>query len=312
MRVFIAGASGVVGRHLIPMLVKAGHQVVGTSRHDAGAERIHQLGASPVTVDPLQAESVHSVVEDAKPDVVIHQLTALSGPINLKDFEGSFAKTNKLRTTGLDLLLSAAVAAGATRFIAQSYTGWPNQRSGTAIKTEEDPIDPDPEPTTAKTVAAIAYLEETVPSNTDIDGLALRYGALYGPGTGLGVGGDLYEMVASRKLPLVGGGAGVWSHLHIEDAATATVAALQHGDRGVYNIVDDEPAPVYEWLPHLADAIGAKPPMRLPAWLARPMIGGQGVSVMTKIRGSSNAKAKRELGWTPIHPTWREGFKNAL
>ena len=243
---------------------------------------------------------------------MIHQLTALSAMGSLKKFDQEFAETNRLRTTGTDHLLAASRAAGVKRFIAQSYTCWPNERTGDRIKDETSPLDPTPTAVSARTVDAIRDLEETVTSTTDVEGLVLRYGSFYGPGTGLANGGALLKMVAKRRLPVVGGGAGVWSFCHIDDAASATVAAVTRGAPGVYNIVDDEPSEVAEWLPYLAKAIGAKPPMRLPAWLAKPMIGDHGISMMTQVRGSSNAKAKAELGWSLMYPSWRDGFRNGL
>lgn len=312
MRIFLAGASGVVGRRLLPLLLEAGHDVVGTTRSADRVDALARAGAEPIVMDGLDKEAVRRAVTAAHPDVVIHQLTSLAAAGNLKKFDEDFAATNQLRTAGTDHLLAAAREAGAKRFIAQSYTGWPNARSGAAVKAETDPLDPQPTAASRQTLAAIRHLETTVPNATDLAGLVLRYGAFYGPGTGLGEGGALLEMVRRRKLPVVGGGAGVWSFIHIDDAARATVAALDHGAPGLYNIVDDEPAPVSEWLPYLAEALHAKAPMRLPSWLARPMIGEHGVSIMTQIRGSANAKAKRELGWLPCYPSWREGFRTGL
>ncbi|MGH3328357.1 MAG: NAD-dependent epimerase/dehydratase family protein [Streptomycetales bacterium] len=312
MRIFLAGATGALGRRLLPMLVDAGHDVVGTTRSAGKMADLAAAGAEPVVMDGLDAESVARAVTAARPDVVIHQLTSLSKVGNLKKFDEEFAETNQLRTTGTDHLLAAARTVGTKRFIAQSYTGWPNERAGRAVKNETDPLDPHPTTPSRQTLAAIAYIEDTVPAAPGLDGLALRYGTFYGSGTGLTAGGDLLEMVRKRKLPVVGGGAGVWSMIHIDDAARATVRAIERGDPGVYNIVDDEPAPVSEWLPYLARTIGAKPPMRLPAWLAKPIIGEHGVSVMTQIRGSSNEKAKRELGWQPAYRSWREGFRSGL
>jgi nucleoside-diphosphate-sugar epimerase len=243
---------------------------------------------------------------------VIHQLTALTGAGSFKRFDQDFAVTNRLRTEGLDLLVTAAREAGVKRFIAQSFVGWNNERTGGPVKDETDPLDPHPVAASRNTLAGIRHVEETMTSATDFDGLALRYGIFYGPGTGLAADGDLIELVRRRRLPVVGGGGGVWSFTHISDAATATVAALDTGRAGVYNVVDDDPAPVSEWLPYLANAVGAKPPRHLPSWLARPLIAGMGISVMTQVRGASNAKAKRELRWTPRYPSWREGFLHGL
>jgi len=312
MRIFVAGATGAVGRRLVPVLVGAGHAVVGTTTSVEKIDALAAAGAEPVVVDGLDPQAVMAAVTTAKPDVVVHQLSALSGPANIKQLDETFALTNRLRTEGLDHLLAAARAAGAGRFVAQSYTGWPNEHTGGPVKTEEDPLDPDPSPQSRKTLDAIRYLESTVTGTGDLTGVVLRYGTFYGPGTGLGTGGDLLGMIRRRRLPIVGGGTGVWSFVHIDDAAAATLAAIENGPAGVYNIVDDDPAPVSEWMPYLADVIGAKPPLRMPTWLVRPMLGEHGVSMMTAVRGSSNAKAKRELGWKPTRASWREGFRTGL
>lgn len=310
MRVFIAGATGAVGSRLVPLLVAAGHEVVGTTRSEARVGELERAGANGVVMDGLDAASVRRAVLEAHPDAIVHQLTALSGQVgDMKHFDQGFAATNALRTRGTDHLLAAAAEAGVARFIAQSYSGWPNERTGGGVKTEEDRLDPNPTTASRETLAAIRYVEQ---QTTDAGGLALRYGTLYGPGNAIGRGGEVVEMVAARKLPVVGGGTGVWSFCHVDDAASSAAAALTRGAAGVYNIVDDEPAPVSEWLPELARAIGAKPPMRIPAWMARPLIGEHGVSMMTQVRGSSNAKAKRELGWEPSWPSWREGFRTGL
>jgi 2-alkyl-3-oxoalkanoate reductase len=312
MRVFLAGATGALGRVLLPMLTKAGHDVVGTTSTEANVAALDAAEAEPVVMDGLDAESVRRAVTRAEPDVVIHQLTALKKAADLKRFDREFALTNRLRTEGTDHLLAAAREAGAKRFVAQSYTGWTNPRDGGPVKTEADGLDPDPTAASRQTLDAIRYVEEVVPQASGLTGIVLRYGGFYGPGTGLGRGGDLLEMVSKRRLPVVGSGAGVWSLVHIDDAATATVRALDQGEAGVYNIVDDDPAPVAEWLPVLAEAVGAKPPRHVPVWLAKQMIGEHGVSVMTRSRGSSNDRAKRELGWQPRYSSWREGFRNGL
>ena len=310
MRVLIAGATGAVGSKLVPLLVAAGHEVVGTTRSEAHFGELERAGAKGVVMDGLDAASVRRAVLDARPDVIIHQLTALKGQVgDMKHFDEGFADTNALRTRGTDNLLAAAAEAGVGRFIAQSYTGWPNQRTGGPVKTEEDPLDSNPTKASRETLAGIRHVEQRT---TDAGGLALRYGNLYGPGNAIGRGGELVDMVKGRKLPVVGGGTGVWSFCHIDDAASAAAAAVTRGAPGVYNIVDDDPAPVSVWLPEFARVIGAKPPMRIPAWMALPLIGEHGVSMMTQIRGSSNAKAKRELGWEPAWPSWREGFRRGL
>jgi nucleoside-diphosphate-sugar epimerase len=313
MRILVAGATGALGKRLVPMLVSRGHDVVGTTRQATKSDEVRALGAEPTVVDALDRDGVLAAVAEAKPDVVVHELTALSGPPNLRNVDAYFAMTNRLRTEGLDNLLAAARAAEARRFVAQSFTGWPNERSGGPVKTEEDPLDPNPTPPTRETLAGIRHVDSTMASARGIEGVSLRYGVFYGPGNGLGQGGIMLEMIRKRRLPVVGGGAGVWSFVHIDDAADATVKAIEGaGAPGVYNIVDDDPAPVGEWLPYLAEAIGAKPPLRLPAWLVRPMIGAPGVAAMTTIRGSSNAKARRELGWAPRYASWRDGFRNGL
>jgi nucleoside-diphosphate-sugar epimerase len=310
MRVFIAGATGAVGSRLVPLLVASGHEVVGTSRSADRLGAIEAAGARGVVMDGLDVASVRAAVLDTRPDVIVHELTGLDGIApDLKHFDEGFAATNALRTRGTDHLLAAAREAGVARFIAQSFTGWPNERTGGPVKTEEDPIDPTPTAASRETIAAIRHVEQ---ATTDAAGLALRYGGLYGPGNSIGTGGELLAMVQDGKLPLVGDGAGVWSFCHVDDAASATAIAVERGAPGVYNIVDDDPAPVAEWLPELARIIGAKPPRHVPAWVARPLIGEHGVSLMTKIRGSSNAKAKRELGWEPRYPSWRQGFRTGL
>jgi 2-alkyl-3-oxoalkanoate reductase len=312
MRVFLAGATGALGRVLLPMLTEAGHDVVGTTSTEANVAALDAAGAEAVVMDGLDAESVRRAVTRAEPDVVIHQLTALKKAADLKRFDQEFALTNRLRTDGTDHLLAAAREAGAKRFIAQSYTGWTNPRDGGPVKTEADGLDPHPTGASRQTLDAIRYVEKVVPQASGLTGIVLRYGGFYGPGTGLGRGGDLLELVSKRRFPIVGSGAGVWSLVHIDDAAAATVRALDRGEAGVYNVVDDDPAPVAEWLPVLAEAVGAKPPRHLPVWVAKPIVGEHGVSVMTRTRGSSNQKAKRELGWRPRYSSWREGFRSAL
>jgi len=308
MRVLVAGATGVVGRQLVPQLIAAGHQVTATTRSEGKVAGLRAAGADAAVVDGLDAVAVGEIVARAEPEVVIHQMTALAGDFDLRHIERTFAATNQLRTTGIDNVLAAAQAAGVRRVIAQSYSGWPNIRTGGAVKTEDDPLDPDPPKAMRSTLEAIKYLEHAVVSSP-LEGIVLRYGSLYGPGAS-----DLMvDMLKRRQVPVIGNGAGVWSFLHVQDAASAAVAALDRGGAtGIYNIVDDEPAPVSEWLPVLAAATGAKPPLRVPAWLGRLVTGQAVVSVMTKVRGSSNAKAKRELGWEPAWATWRDGFARGL
>ena len=312
MKVFVAGATGAIGKRLVPRLIDRGHEVVATTRSPEKARQLRALGAETVVVDALDEVRLVRAVTEAKPEAIVHQLTALAGFKNLKKFDEEFAQTNRLRTEGLDLLLKAARAAGTRRLVAQSYTGWPNIRQGGPVKTEEDPLDPHPPARMTESLAAIRYLEETLAGATGFAGLAVRYGTLYGPGTALGEGGEYPELIRKRRFPIVGDGAGVWSFVHVDDAAAATVAAVERGAPGVYNVVDDEPAPVSVWLPYLAEVLGAKPPRRLPVWVGRLAIGDAGVSLMTQIRGSSNAKAKRGLGWQPRFRSWREGFRWGL
>jgi len=308
MRVFVAGAAGAIGQQLLPQLVAQGHEVTASTRSPAKGARLRELGAEPVVVDGLDALAVGEAVARAEPEAVVHQMTSLAGGSDLRHFDRTFAVTNRLRTQGTDHLLAAAAAVGARRFIAQSYTGWPNIREGGPVKTEDDPLDPDPPAEQRESLAAIEYLERVVPAAAPMQGIVLRYGSFYGPGAS----DDVVGLVRKRRLPIIGDGAGVWSFLHIRDAAAATVAALEHGRPGVYNVVDDEPARVAEWLPVLARAVGAKPPRRVPVWLGRLAGGEVAVSAMTQIRGSSNARAKRELGWQPAWPSWRQGFSGGL
>jgi nucleoside-diphosphate-sugar epimerase len=295
----------VLGSRLVPKLVERGHHVTGTTRSPDRAAQIRAKGAEAAIVDALDKAALARAVQDANPDVVVHELTAI-GAIgsNMRRFDRAFAPTNRLRTEGIDNLLAAA---GGARVVAQSYAGWPFARTGGPVKTEEDPLDPAPPPGLRETLAAIRHLEQAV---TGAGGLALRYGAFYGPGTSMADGGEQVEMIRKRRFPVVGDGGGVWSFVHIDDAAEATALAVEGGPAGVYNIVDDEPAPVREWLPALAQATGAKPPRHVPAWLGRLAGGEAGIAMMTEVRGASNAKAKRELGWEPRHPTWRQGFRN--
>jgi nucleoside-diphosphate-sugar epimerase len=306
MRVFVAGATGAVGRQLVPQLVAAGHSVVGTTRSPSRAAWLRDAGAEAVVVEPLDRAEMTAAVERARPDAVVSELTALSGAFDLRHFDRTFAVTNDLRTRGTDILLDAARAAGAHRLIVQSYAGWPSGRRGGRVTTEDDPLDPDLPAAMLATFRALAYQERAVVESPDVEGVALRYGGLYGPGTSLN--GEQAELVRARKIPVVGRGTGIWSFVHVADAASATVAALDHGTAGVYNVVDDDPAPVSEWLPHLAAVLGAKPPRHVPAWVARFAIGEAGIVLMTEARGASNAKAKAELGWTLRHPSWRDGF----
>ena len=306
MKVYVAGANGAIGRRLVPQLIAAGHDVVGAVRSLPATQEMRSLGAEPVMVDGLDEKAVLDAVSRSEPEVVIHEMTSITKGGDIRHFDRWFAKTNELRTAGTDYLVRAAQLGGARRVIAQSFTGWNNIRDGRGVKTEEDPLDPNPPAAMQETIDAIRHLERTVTQADGLEGLALRYGSLYGPGSSMS--DEYVDMVRARKLPLIGGGTGVWSFVHVDDAAAATVVALDHGTPGVYNIVDDDPAPASEWLPYLAEISGGQPPRRLPAWLGRLAAGEVAVSIMTKIRGSSNAKAKRELGWTPVYSSWREGF----
>jgi 2-alkyl-3-oxoalkanoate reductase len=306
MHVFVAGAAGAIGTRLVPQLRQRGHKVTATTRRHDKLEELRALGANAVVMDGLDATAVGEAVARAQPDAIVHQMTALAATPNLRRFDRWFAITNELRTKGTDNLLAAAQAAGVARLVAQSYTGWTNRATGGPVKTERDELDPHPLKMQRESLAAIRYLEETV-TKAPLEGIVLRYGNFYGPGASE----SLVELIRKRRFPLVGDGGGIWSWIHLDDAASATVAALQRGG-GVYNIVDDDPAPVSEWLPYLAETVDAKPPMRVPVWLARPMAGAVPVRWMTEGRGSSNAKAKRELDWRPAWSSWRDGFREAL
>ena len=300
MRVFVAGASGAIGTRLVPQLIDRGHEVIGTSRSPGNAERVRALGAEPIALDLLDARAARDAVLDAKPDAIVHQATALADVRFSRSLDRSFAQTNRLRTEGTDALLAAAREAGVRRFVAQSFANYRYVREGGPVKTEDDPLDPGPVPSARESNAAMRHLDEVV---TDAGGIALRYGGFYGaPNDGL------LEPVRKRQFPIVGDGGGISSFIHLDDAAAATVLALEQGRPGIYNIVDDEPAPVREWLPVLAHVLGAKPPRRVPRWLARLLAGDAAVMIGTDARGASNAKAKRELGWQPRYPSWREGF----
>jgi 2-alkyl-3-oxoalkanoate reductase len=300
MRVFVAGASGAIGTRLVPQLIDRGHEVIGTSRSPQSAERVRTLGAEPIVLDLLDPRAVRKAVVETEPDAIVHQATALADVRFSKNLDRSFAKTNRLRREGTDALLAAARRAGVSRFVAQSYASMRYAREGGPVKGEDDPLDADPVVGMRETCAAMTYLDEAV---TAAGGIALRYGNFYGAAND-----GLVGPVRKRQFPIVGDGGGVSSFIHLDDAAAATVLALEHDGPAIYNIVDDEPAPVREWLPVLAQALGAKPPRRFPVWLARLFAGEPGVMLGTEARGASNAKAKRELGWTPRYPSWRQGF----
>jgi nucleoside-diphosphate-sugar epimerase len=305
VRVFVAGGTGVVGRRLVPQLVALGHQVTATTTTAAKLGLLEQLGADAVVMDGLDAMSVGEAVAKARPDAIVHQMTAIAGKPDMKHMDRWFASTNRLRTEGADHLLAAAEATGVSHFVAQSYAGWNGIRTGGWVKTEEDPLDLHTGTVAQPGIEAIRHVEDVV---TKAGGAALRYGWLYGPGATE----DLVGIVRKRQFPVVGGGTGYCSWVHLDDAARATVLAVEQKASGVFNIVDDEPAPASEWLPYLAASAGAKPPMRVPKWIARMLAGEVAVAMMTEGRGFSNAKAKRELGWQLRYPSWRQGFKEGL
>ena len=307
MRVFVAGATGAIGTPLVRKLVERGHQVTATTRHPDKLDRLRRLGATAVIMDGLDAASVGETVARAEPEAIIHQMTALSGRPDMRRFDRWFRATNALRTTGTRHLLAAAQAAGVTRFLAQSYTGWTVARTSRAPATEDALLDPNPLPTQRETLAAIRVLELDV-LGAPLTGIVLRYGSFYGAGAW----DALVAMARRRMLPVIGDGAGMWSWIHVDDAAAATVAALERGEGGIYNVVDDEPARASEWVPHLAALLDAKPPLRVPVWLGRLVAGDVVVRMMTESRGVSNEKAKWVLDWRPRWPSWRDGFRYAL
>jgi 2-alkyl-3-oxoalkanoate reductase len=300
MRVFVVGASGAIGARLVPQLIDRGHEVIGTHRTPANGKQLLALGAKPVELDLLDLHAVRQAVLEAEPEAIVHQATALANARFSKQLDRTFAQTNRLRTEGTDALLAAAREAGVRRFVAQSYASLRYAREGGPVKTEDDPLDPTPVAGTQETNAAMRHLDEAV---TEAGGIALRYGSFYGSAND-----GIVEPVRKRQFPIVGEGGGVSSFIHLDDAAAATVIALEHDGPAIYNIVDDEPAPLHEWLPVLADALGAKPPRRFPVWLAQLFAGEAMVMMATEARGASNAKARRELGWTLRYPSWRQGF----
>jgi 2-alkyl-3-oxoalkanoate reductase len=303
MRVFLAGASGAIGIRLVPQLIERGHDVIGSFRSPGNDVRLRALGAEPIRLDVLDANAVRRAVLAAEPDAIVHQATALANARFTRNVDRTFAETNRLRTEGTDNLLAVAREAGVSRFVAQSFASMRNAREGGPVKTEEDPLDPKPVKGTRETNAAMRYLEQAV---TIAGGIALRYGGFYGAEND-----GLVEPVRKRQFPIIGDGGGFFSFVHLDDAAAATVLTLEHEGVAIYNIVDDEPAPVREWLPVLARTLGGKPPRQFPVWLARLFAGEGAVMMGTTGRGASNAKAKRELGWTPRYPSWRQGFAAA-
>jgi nucleoside-diphosphate-sugar epimerase len=305
MRVFVTGATGALGQHLVPGLVAAGHEVTATTRTPGKAGQLRAAGAAPAVVDGLDRAAVLAAVRAAAPEVIVHQMTALADMRSLRNTDRVFAATNELRTRGTDNLLAAAAEAGTRRVIAQSYTGWTNERSGGPVKTEDDPFDSRLVPSAARTLAAIKHVETTVPLQVP-EGIVLRYGSFYGPGASQ----VLLDVLRKRMLPVIGGGTGIWSFIEVTDAAAATIAAVDGGAPGIYNVVDSDPAPVTDWLPYLARVAGAKPPLRVPVWLGALLAGEFVVTQMTTARGSSNEKARKGLGWEPRYASWREGFRD--
>jgi 2-alkyl-3-oxoalkanoate reductase len=319
MKVFVAGATGVLGRQLVPQLAARGHEVVGMTSNPSKRDLVRSLGARPVVADALEPDAVAQAVASAEPEVIVHELTALSGKMSIRDARhpdrSPMAKmTNRLRTEATDHLLAAGRAAGARRFVAQSFGAFRWARAGAPVLTEAEPLDPDPPAPLRPVVEGLLYLEKAVTTIEWGEGLALRYGGFYGPGTSISRAPDavMAAPIRKRRFPIVGDGAGVWSHVHIQDAAAATAVAVEQGPPGIYYIVDDEPAPVREWLPVLASALDAKPPRRVPRWLGRLAAGEAATIMMTEARGASNKKAKRELGWKPRYASWRQGFAHGL
>jgi nucleoside-diphosphate-sugar epimerase len=312
MKVFVAGGLGAIGRRLVPMLVEAGHEVAATTTSPAKKQRLFELGATPYVMNGLERESVLEAVSRAEPEVIVHEMTGLLDVLDVRNFDRAFAVTNRLRSQGTDHLLEAARVAGARRLVAQSFGNWNFGPAGTRVQTERDPLDPEPPQSMRESFAAIAHLEAALTGSDAIEGLALRYGALYGPGTGLARRGDFAELIRKRRVPVIGKGGGVWSFVHVDDAAAATVAAVEGGEPGIYNVVDDAPVRVAVWLPELASALGAPSPRHVPVWLGRLLAGEAVIAMFTLARGASNLKAKRALGWAPRYPTWRTGFRYGL
>jgi nucleoside-diphosphate-sugar epimerase len=308
MRIFVAGATGALGQRLVPLLVAAGHSVVGLTRTPEKAALVRALGAESVVANGLDAKAIDAAVASARPEVILHQMTDLKGAADLRNFDRAFRASNRLRTQGTDHLMAAAKVAGVRRLVAQSFCGWPYARTGGPVKSEADPLDRDPPRELRRTLAAIRHLESIVTRSLDVEGIVLRYGAFYGPDTGV-FDGPFVAQVRRRRAPLIGDGGGWWSFVHIDDAAAATVLAIERGKAGnVYNIVDDDPARARDWLPALARVLGAKPPFNVPAWIPRFLGADHLVTMMTEGRAGSNAKARLELGWQPAHPSWRRGF----
>jgi nucleoside-diphosphate-sugar epimerase len=319
MKIFVAGATGALGRALVPQLVERGHEVVGMTRSASKQRLVADLGARPIVADALDANAVAQAVASAEPEVIVHELTSLSGKLSAKDMRhpersALATMTNRLRTEATDHLLAAGRAVGARRFVAQSFGAFRWARTGGPVLSEADPVDPNPPGALRPALVGILHVERAVPTIEWGEGLVLRYGGFYGPGTAISRAPDAQMAAPIRKrlFPIIGDGGGVWSHIQVDDAAAATAIAAERGRPGIYNIADDEPAPVREWLPVLASALDAKPPRRIPRWLGRLAAGEMATLMMTEARGSSNEKAKRELAWQLRYPSWREGFAQGL
>ncbi|TDU87077.1 nucleoside-diphosphate-sugar epimerase [Kribbella voronezhensis] len=312
MKILVAGATGGLGRSLVPKLVAAGHEVTGMIRSASSATSVREQGAGVVIADGLDTAAVKAAVTATEPEVVVHQMTALRGGIDFKRFDKSFAVTNQLRTKGLDNLIAAAEATGVRRIVAQSYAGWNLQHGGSATKTEQDPLELAAESSAAETMAALRYVESRVTGLDGIEGVALRYASFYGPTGDIGAGGSMVELIRKRRLPLIGDGSGVWSFIHYDDAADATVKAIESTATGIYQIADDDPAAAKVWLPEFARILGAKPPRHVPTWLGRLAVGEFGAAAFTEIRGADNSLAKRTFDWQPGYASWRTGFREGL
>ena len=308
MRILVAGATGAVGMRLVPALLTRGYEVVGTTRTRSKTNTLEQIGARPMVLDILDDDAAMRAARDVRPDVIVHQATAIPASLDMRKFAQAFAPTNLLRTEGTRHLVAAARACGA-RIVAQSFAGWPYARQGGPVKSEDDPLDPHPPAALRSTLEAIRTLESAV---LEAHGTVLRYGAFYGPGTSLTARGGQVDLVRRRQFPIIGRGTGIWSFAHIGDVAEATAQAIGQGATGIYNVVDDEPAPVSQWLPYLAHLAGAKPPPRVPRWVGRLLAGDHVAVLMNDVRGASNAKIKQRLGWRPKYATWRDGFRAAL
>jgi 2-alkyl-3-oxoalkanoate reductase len=312
MKVLVAGATGGIGQSLVPQLIAAGHEVTGMIRSESSAAALRAQGANVVLADGLDGAAVKEAVASVRPEVVVHQMTALRGSIDFKKFDESFAVTNRLRTEGTDHLLAASQAAGVRRFVVQSYAGWNIKPGPSPLATEADGLNPNPLPATRKSLAAMEHLESVVTNADGIEGVVLRYASFYGPTADLGKGGSIVELIKKRRMPIIGDGSGVWSFIHYDDAAAVTVKAIESSATGIYNIADDDPAPISVWLPELANILGAKRPFKIPAWLGKLAVGDVGVAAFTTWRGVDNSLAKQTFNWQPGYASWREGFRKGL